>query len=532
MNHLLGKIGYQILVLHAHLPYVRHEGYFPPMIEENWLNEAICETYLPLLRSFREMRSTGTNFKITMSFTPPLISMLKDPYLQNNFLKYIEKLIELSEKEKTRTTFDAHLNYLSSYYHERFVETKKLFLELDKDITNGFLEFYQEGNLEIITCTATHGFLPYLESEPSSVRAQISIGRKKHRETWGQDPRGIWLAECGYFKNAEKYLADEGFRYFFVDSHSIINSVPRPKFGVYAPIEIGNGLFAFGRDQKSSSQVWSAKEGYPGDYRYREYYRDIGFDLDYDYIKDYIHPTGIRYNTGIKYHRITGKTAYKEYYQPDWAKEASGLHAEDFLKSRIAQSRQFFEEEGRPAVIVSPYDAELYGHGWYEGPMFLEFLFKKMHFDQNEIISIHPMQALGLIPKIQSVQMEMSSWGEGGYGDVWLNASNEWIYKHILECSISMNELAHKFYNTSNEIEVRILQQMARELLLLQSSDWPFIMKTGTVVGYAVRRIKVHTNLFLELKEMILSKKFDIERIDEIEKEHPIYDSIDYKIFC
>jgi 1,4-alpha-glucan branching enzyme len=525
------KIGYQIIVLHAHLPYVIHAGYTPPMIEENWLNEAICETYLPLLKSFRDLKKSGTQFKITMSFTPPLVSMLKDSYLQNNFLKYLDKLIELSNKEVQRTVFDPHLNYLSKYYLQRFVESRDLFISLDKDIINGFLEFFKDGSLEVITCTATHGFLPLLESEPSTIRAQVSQGRRIHRQTWGIDPRGIWLGECGYFKGAEKYLADEGFRYFFVDSHAIKNSTPRPLYGNYAPIEIGNGLFAFGRDQESSSQVWSAKEGYPGDFRYREYYRDIGFDLDYDYIKDYIHSTGIRYNTGIKYHRITGKTAYKEYYHPDWAIEAAGNHAEDFLKSRINQSRKFFEEEGRPAVILSPYDAELYGHWWFEGPAFLEFLFKKMHFDQSEIMCIHPMQAIGVIPKIQSVQMEMSSWGESGYADVWLNSSNEWIYKHIMECSISMNEMTHLYEKTENQIEIRILNQMARELLLLQSSDWPFIMKTGTVVGYAVRRVKIHVNLFLELKEMLLSKNISKDRLKEIEEEHPIFSDLDFKIF-
>ncbi len=524
--------GYQIIVLHAHLPYVRHKGYDPHFLEEIWLNEAINETYIPLIQSFRNLKREGVKFKITMSFTPTLVSMLKDKYLQDNYLAYINRQIDLANKEVKRTTYDAHLNYLSKYYLEKFENNKKLFLELEEDIIAGFKEFQKEGYLEVITCSATHGFLPLLESEPSTVRAQLSLGRRLHRQTWGVEPRGIWLPECGYYKGLETYLADEGFRYFFVDSHGVKNAVPRPKFGLYAPVEIGSGVFAFPRDPESSSQVWSAKEGYPGDYRYREYYRDIGYDLDYEYIKDYVHPTGIRLNTGIKYHRITGKSNHKDYYHPDWALEAAGNHAEDFLRSRIAQASRVFAEEKQPPVIISPYDAELYGHWWYEGPMFLEYLFKKMHFDQNQIAPIHPLQVLGVLPRIQSVEMDMSSWGEGGYGDVWLNTTNEWIYKHVMECTVSIHEEVHKFWKTTSEVKQRILKQMSREVLLLQSSDWPFIMKTGTMTEYAKKRIKVHTNLFLELRSMLHREDISLERLKQIEDEHPIFPDIQYEIFA
>lgn len=528
---MIPKKGYQLIVLHAHLPFVRHKNYNPSFLEENWLNEAIAETYIPLLNSFRTLKRENVHFRITMSFTPTLVSMLRDSYLQNRFLQYIDSLIELSGKEVKRTTYDPHLNYLSNYYLQKFEETKKIFMDLDKDLISGFKEFVMDGSLEVITCNATHGFLPLLESEPSSIRAQITMGKKKHKNTWGIEPRGIWLAECGYFKGLENYLADQGFRYFFVDNHGIRNAVPRPKYGVYAPVEIGAGVFAFGRDMQSSSQVWSAEEGYPGDFNYREYYRDIGFDLDYEYIKNYIHPDGIRHNTGIKYHRITGQSNYKDYYHPDWAIESAGKHAEDFLKSRLSQVRKFFEEENQPAVIVSPYDAELYGHWWYEGPLFLEFLFKKIHFDQNEIATAHPLQIISQLPRIQSVEMDMSSWGEGGYADVWLNSKNEWIYPHIMECSVSMNQFAHKYFKTQVPLQRRVLNQMAREVLLLQSSDWPFILKTGTMPEYASRRIHVHCNLFIELRSMLEKDNIQEIRLKEIEDEHPIFPEIDFEIF-
>lgn len=527
----MNKIGYQLLVLHAHLPYVRHEGYNPKFLEENWLNEAILETYIPLIQTFRRLKNESVNFKITMTFTPTLCSMLNDLYLQKNFLSYIDKLIELANLEIKRTSFDPHLNYLSKYYLHKFVETKKLFLEVDQNLIQAFKEFILSGNLEVITCTATHCFLPLFESEPSSVYAQIKIGKKAHKEFWGADPRGIWLAECGYFPNVERVLADNGIRYFFVDTHGIANSVPRPKYNIFSPVEVGSGVFAFARDMESSSQVWSSVHGYPGDFRYREYYRDIGFDSEFDYIKDYVHPTGIRVNTGIKYHRITGKTNSKEYYQPDWAIEACGTHAEDFLKARIAQAEKIYSENSRPAVIVSPYDAELFGHWWYEGPMFLEFLFKKMHFDQDKIESAHPMQIISKIGKIQTVKMDFCSWGEDGYSDVWLNKGNAWIYRHIMECTILMDRYANEFKNTEDPLKRKILNQMARELLLLQSSDWPFIMRMGTMVTYANKRVNVHTNLFYKLEAELNNAEPNLELIANIEKEHPIFPNIKFEDF-
>ncbi len=522
-------VGNLLFVLHAHLPYVRHPGYPKPFIEENWLNEAILETYIPLLRVFRNLKRDGIYFRITMSFSPSLSSMLVDPYLQGKFRSYITNLIHLGEKEVDRTTYDSHLNFLSRKYLGHFQDTLAVFDGLGGDLTKGFLEFLDDGSLEIITCPATHGFLPFMESEPSSVRAQIRNGRRCHRKIWGRDPRGIWLSECGYYKGLESILADEGIRYFFVDTHGIEHAEPRPKYGVYAPVEVGRGVFAFGRDPESSRQVWSSQDGYPGDYRYREYYRDIGHDLDYNYIHHYLNSDGIRINTGIKYHRITGLHSYKEYYNPDSAMEACGNHATDFLNRRIQQSDQFFRETGQQAIIVSPYDAELYGHWWYEGPQFIEFLFKKIHFDQNSIKPIHALESPGIIDRIQSVKMSMSSWGENGYGDVWLDHSNDWIYPHLLTAAIEMQAIAHRYKSIKDDWQHRVLNQMGRELLLAQSSDWAFIMKTGTMVEYAVRRTNVHINLFYHLKTMLESGNTDDISLLNIEEENNIFPDVDFR---
>lgn len=164
--------------------------------------------------------------------------------------------------------------------------------------------------------------------------------------------------------------------------------------------------------------------------------------------------------------------------------------------------------------------------------MFLEYLFRKAHFDQSDIRFAQPMDVIGNLSRIQSVSMDSSSWGENGYSDVWLNSSNEWVYKHLMECSISIHELASIYKGTEDDIKRRILNQMGREALLLQSSDWPFIMKTGTVVQYAEKRVRVHTNLFQELKEMLISGNVNEDRLKHIEEEHPIFPELNFEIFC
>ena len=176
-----------------------------------------------------------------------------------------------------------------------------------------------------------------MAEHPESIRAQIMVARDHYRQCFGCDPRGIWLPECAYVPGLENYLAEANIRWFIMDTHGVMYAHPRPRYGVFAPIFTPNGVAAFPRDIESSKQVWSSEEGYPGDADYRDFYRDVGFDLEYDYIKPHIHPDGIRCFTGVKYHRITGKTQYKEYYVRQWAMDKAASHAGNFMFNREKQ---------------------------------------------------------------------------------------------------------------------------------------------------------------------------------------------------
>ncbi|MGV3523171.1 MAG: glycoside hydrolase family 57 protein [Candidatus Sericytochromatia bacterium] len=525
-------LGYHAMVLHAHLPYVRHPEY-DYFLEEHWLYEAITETYVPLLVMFDSLLRDGVDFRLTMTMTPSLVSMLADPLLQERYLIYIGRLVELAEKEVIRTEGDRDFHPLALYYAERFRATYTLFNDTyQRNLVTGFKRFQDAGVLEIVTCCATHGFLPLFQQYPEAVQAQIEVAAQSYRQHFGRNPRGIWLAECGYYPGADRFLEQAGIEFFFTDTHGVVNATPRPRYGAYAPIFCPDtGVAAFSRDRESSEQVWSSVSGYPGDHYFREYYRDIGYDLDFEYIKDYVQPDGTRKNTGIKYHRITGKTDKKQPYNLEMARQRADRHASHFVRTRaeqITHLSQLFE--GHAPLVVSPYDAELYGHWWFEGPEWLNLVIRKAAHNQSVYRMTTPYEYLLENPRQQAAQPSPSSWGANGYNSFWLNETNDKIYRHLHKATERMIAMAYRFSNPY-PLQEKALNQAARELLLAQSSDWPFIMKTGTMVEYAVKRVKTHLHRFNELHQAIHNDQIDAEWLDKVEYLDNIFPEIDYRVY-
>jgi len=523
--------GYLSFILHAHLPYVRHPEH-EEFLEEQWFFEGMTETYIPLLKMCEDLYRDGVDFRFTMSLTPPLMSMMADGLLQERYARHLHRLIDLAGKEMLRTQHDGAFRPVVEMYHQKLHEARHLFEERwGRNLVNGFRHFQELGKIEIMTCGATHGFLPLLRLSPEAVRAQISVACDLHEMHLGKRPRGIWLPECGYFAGLDKVLDDHGIRFFIVDSHGILHADSRPKYGIYAPLYCPTGVAAFGRDYESSKQVWSAKEGYPGDNSYRDFYRDIGFDLDLDYVRPYIHPDGIRIMTGFKYYRITGPTDHKEPYSPFVAQETAASHAGNFLFNRQRQSEYLHEVMGKPPIIVAPYDAELFGHWWYEGVDWLGYVMRKTACDQSDVKLVTPWEYLCWHPKNQMATPSESSWGNKGYGEVWCNGTNDWIYRHLHEAAFRMTEMA-RTYPAADENLRRALNQMARELLLAQSSDWAFIMNSGTMVEYAVKRTKEHIWRFTKLYHDIREYKLDMNFVAELEWKDNIFPNIDYRAYA
>jgi 1,4-alpha-glucan branching enzyme len=523
--------GYLALVLHGHLPFVRHPEH-AQFLEEDWLYEAITETYIPLINVFDGLVNDGVDFRLTMSLTPTLTTMLSDPLLQQRYLRHINKLIELSGSELRRTENDPSIHPLAQMYRKMFINARTVFKEkYDCNLVAAFRKFQDLGKLELITSAATHGYLPLMENE-KAVRAQIMVAVSDYRKHFGSTPKGIWLPECGYYPGLDGILRDAGIRYFFTDSHGLLHASPRAKYGVYAPVCCPTGVAAFGRDVESSKQVWSSVEGYPGDRLYRDFYRDAGFDLDFEYLKPYIHPDGLRVNLGIKYYRVTGDTRHKEPYNPGEALERAAEHAADFLLKREQQVQWLsgvFHD--RKPLITAPYDAELFGHWWFEGPDWIDKLVRMAAGKGGTVRLTTPTEYLSENPRCQVATPSSSSWGQYGYSEVWLDASNDWIYPHLHKAADRMILLAQACPEAGGLL-LRALNQAARELLLAQSSDWAFIMKSGSHVEYAEWRTKEHIQRFTRLYEDIRANSIDEAWLADIEYKDNLFPDIDYRVYA
>ncbi len=522
--------GHLLLTLHAHLPYVRHPEH-PVFLEESWLFEALFESYLPLLMALERLAEEEAPPRLSISLTPTLCEMLDDTVLQDRFVAHLRRLLELTEKEVQRLRHEPEYLRTAEMYRKRFRNCLAYYEETaGRKLLPRFRALQEAGVLEILTCAATHAILPLLASS-GGVRAQLRAGRANYRRHFGQDPRGIWLPECAYIPGLDEELAAERLDYFFLDSHGLLLGTPRPRFGTFDPVFTRSRVAAFARDIESSKQVWSGLTGYPGDPLYREFYRDLGHDADYAYIHPYLATDDSRHDTGLKYHRVTGGVPLHEKapYDPEAAARQAHAHAEHFLHARRLQMERVGAILRRAPVIVAPYDAELFGHWWFEGPLFLETLLRCAARDSAVDLTTPPAY-LADHPTHQMIEPSFSSWGDKGYVEVWLNGGNDWIDRHTHKAETRMIGLARRHAGADGSVADAI-NQAARELLLAQSSDWAFILTTQTASAYAARRVAEHVARFNELHDMVEQNRIDPARVAEIRQVDPLFPELDFRIF-
>jgi 1,4-alpha-glucan branching enzyme len=518
------------LILHAHLPFVRHpeHEYF---LEEDWFFEALTESYIPLLFMMQRLVNDGVPFKLTMSITPTLCAMLQDSLLRARYLRYLESAIDLSHREIERNRDNESLRGLAEFYYARFTECRQHFAGHWKcDLLSAFAELHRQGSLELIASAATHGLLPLLQPSREAVRAQILIGCDVFREAFGVEPAGFWLPECAYAPGIETILQEANLRWFILDTHGVMFGEPPPRRAIFAPYFTIAGPAVFGRDGDSSRQVWSAEEGYPGDPSYREFYRDIGYDLSPEYLWPGWQHHIPRF-TGLKYHRITSRgNAAKELYDRHSAEQTADAHATRFVEQRRKQMADVRDFNAEP-IVVTPFDAELFGHWWFEGPRFLDLLIRKAVYDQKDFELTTPSEYLKRHHHQQILAPAASSWGDKGYFEVWLDKSNSWIYPHLHAAARRMVDAARAHQNGTSPLADRVLKQLARELLLAQSSDWAFLMKTATAREYATKRTHDHILRFNQLHDQFISGTVDENFLSECEERDNLFPKVNWRYY-
>ncbi|HVP67366.1 MAG TPA: 1,4-alpha-glucan branching protein domain-containing protein [Anaeromyxobacteraceae bacterium] len=521
---------YLVLHLHAHLPFVRHpERAGTP--EEEWLSEAVTWSYLPLLAVLDRLAGERVPYRLSLSLSPTLLAMLADPLLKRRYAKHLARLRALADAEVRRTRRATGLHALALRYRDELGSLAALLEDRYRgDLVGAFGRLEEAGHVEIATSAATHAFLPLLAGDPASLRAQVAVAVAEHRRHFGRAPAGMWLPECGYRPGLEGILAAQGLRYFFVDAHGLVDAVPRPRCGVYAPVYTPAGPAAFGRDPGASRAISDPESGYPSDPWYRDFYRDIGWDLDAEHVRAFERPLGTRRNVGIKYWRAGGARG-GALYDPRRARQRARAHAEDFVAARRRQLEDLASRTGgTPPVVVAPFDAELFGHWWYEGTEFLEFLLRASARDRQGFRLATPGDYLRENPEQQVATPAASSWGAGGYAGTWLDGSNDWVYRHLHRAAARLEAVARDRPDASG-LERRALDQAARELLLAQASDWAFILRTGTAVDYAIRRTRDHALRSARLADEVRAGRVDEAWLAALESRDNLFPGIDSRVF-
>lgn len=479
--------GYVALVLHAHLPYVRHPEHATPL-EERWLHEALWETYLPLLDLLDRLENEGISAPFTLSLSPTVAAMWRDPLLMTRFEAHLAALAELHERERRRAVPGPFAEVIA-HYGRLLDAARATFLRADKDLLAAFVRHADAGRLSLFTTSATHAYLPGLAPVPGAVRAQVRAGLAAFRALAGRPAEGFWLPECAYDPRFAADLVAAGVTLSLLDAHGIELAEPSPPLGVYAPVLHPAGLAFFGRDPLASSEVWSRVSGYPGDPLYRDFYRDIGFDRDEEALTGHLGPYGVRIATGLKYHRITGPRGDKAPYLPALAAARAAEHAADFVARRVETLVTLPTWPGATPLVVAPYDAELFGHWWHEGPLFLEGVLRRLAARPEGISAITLPGYLARHGQLPLASPAASTWGEEGYGKVWTGPRTAPLLRPIHHATRRVRDAAR---TCGSGPCAAFVARAVKELLLLQASDWPFMIHGGDTAAYAEARVREH----------------------------------------
>ncbi len=503
------------LVLHAHLPYVRSAE--SGSLEEDWFFQALLECYLPLLETLeRAYKTKKQSPKITISLSPTLLSLLEDEELKKRFPVWLKLRADLL------TETPKPLQQASDFLKCHIKNQLESWTLCNGDLISRFASLQKTKVADLLTCAATHGYLPLLRENPEAVRGQLKTAVREYHRIFGIRPKGIWLPECAYYEGLDELMRESQLRYSILDGHGLLQAKPRPRYGIYAPICTKNGVAFFGRDSESTLPVWSSRDGYPGDPSYREFHRDLGWDVPIERLK----PLGLKdpRPLGLKLHRITSqnkKLEEKEIYEPYQAIKKAKEDASHYLDGRKKQLENLSTATDiNTPLLVAPFDAELFGHWWFEGPAFLTELFHQANQKGLELTTLK--EYLESLPVLQLCEPSPSSWGQGGFHKYWLNETNAWIVPEWNKASKAMIDVCT--HGVSKESEIRILQQAARELLLSQSSDWSFILRAGTTTELARERIERHLSRFWALIKFLNNdnKKYSFN-LKDIETEDCLF---------
>lgn len=528
---------YCSIVLNAHIPWVRHPE-VPHCLEEDWLHGSIVETHLPLLEMLHRLREEGVPFRLTMNLSPTLLVMLRDRGLRKRTLAYLDRTLRLCRDEVERGDITGFRD-LAERYEERLHRLRSLYVEAwQSDLLRAYADLRDSGHLELTASAATHGLLPLLMRVPEAVQAQVRAGIRQYVQSFGRMPRGFWLPECAFAPALAQILKREGIDWTLVEEHGLTNAAQASAEFPFVPGVTADELVVFGRDQVSSNEVWNADDGFPGDGRYRDFLRDVGLDHPIEYLREYLGETEQRQFTGLKFYRVERDGDETKAYDPALAARALEEHSVRFVASRGAQLAGLEGEGVAHPLVVCAFDADLFGHWWYEGIDFLEKIFRKTA-QRSDFAFTTPgayiAETAGAgYPPTAPVS---SSWGEGGYFATWTSEENNWVLHEVQGRAEQLarfvklyEENRPDFSETTATNRERAIRLMTRELLLAQSSDWAFLLRNEPSREYAEKRVREHFALFDKVWGAVTLDE-PVAILEEVEEANPVFADLPWNLY-
>jgi 1,4-alpha-glucan branching enzyme len=529
------------VVLNAHTPFV-HQAANGESHEEHWFFESLSETYLPLLEMFDRLDADHVPFRIALCVSPILCHLLKDRSLIARYLANTDRRIAFGEQEIGRTGGDPALQRLARRCYDTVLDRRINFTErYESNILNVFEHYQRKGRLELISTAATHAFLPFYAARPEALQAQLEVAIAAYRRAFVGGAhtairrnesrfQGFWLPELGWDPELEGLLRAYNFGYTIVDTHAFALGDPAASLGSFYPARTPHGILLLARDHYAYQDIVAPERGFAHDAAYRDNRWDAGYELPADMMYPFRGlprvPTGYKYYAHGSSHSRDGK---KPLYDPEQAAARAREQAALFLERRVERLTAALSYTDKAAISVCAYNADVFGRLWHEGTRFLESLFREGH---EKVQFMTPAEYLFKqdVADFEVLSPEYSSAGVNGYAETWLDASNDWMYRHVARSLERMTELAERFPDESG-IKERLLNQAAREILLAQMSDWAKMLYTRESAEYARAQIEACLRNFTTIYEALASNYISTEWLTTLERRHNLFPYINYRVF-
>ena len=483
-----------VFLLHSHMPYVRRNGDWP--CGEEWILEAWAESYLPIWQLIDDLSARKGAGRLALTLTPVLAEQLEDEYLQERLSAYLANKVRQAQEEvgRWKGRGEADRAKVAVWYEQRYTNLLKSYEERFRGrMVRTLAEGMAAGKLEVLASAATHAHLPSLDNEACR-RAQVRIGLESYKSSFQREPSGFWLPECSYTPDLDGLLSEFSppLRYVILD-HNAALSAPESASS-WEPRRLGDTpLVALMRDKLAHEMVWTM-QGIPSHGSYRDYSK-----RDH---KGY----------GMQYWQITSTRTpieNKELYDPSAAERQALKDAGEFTGRLLKEAEGLNEEP----VILACYDTELLGHWWLEGPQWLREVLR-LFGDACSLPDEVARKAAAGNPA--PLTPRLTAWNvEDGF-NTWVNEATAGLWQKVYAAEERF--LKRVDVEEGDPEKVRALMQAGRELLIMEASDWAYMITRDQAAGYARERFASHLERFEAAMKMTDGHGIDISLLSQLEE--------------